>query len=140
MPLESEFYVLLGGLSELASILCNFESLQSTWDEAVRATHDTETKARIQGVAIQMKTFNYVFGNMLGELILRHSDNLSSTLQHKSLSAAEGQQVAHMTVQTFKSIRDDNSYDLFWKRVDLKVKRLILMSHSYRDNVKRPKI
>ena len=29
-----------------------------------------------------------------------------------------------MTVQTFKSICDDNSYDLFWKRVDLKVKAL----------------
>ena len=98
--------------------------MQSTWDEAIRVAHDTETKARIQGVAIQMKMFNYIFGSMLGELILRHSDNLSSTLQHKWLSAAEGQQVAHMTVQTFKSIRNDSSYDLFWKRVDIKVKEL----------------
>ena len=71
--------------------------MQSTWDEAI---------------------------SMLGELILRHSDNLSSTLQHKCLSAAEGQQVAHMTVQTFKSICNDSSYDLFWKRVDIKVKEL----------------
>ena len=70
------------------------------WDEAVGITHDTETKARIQGVAIQVKIFNYAFGNMLGKLILRHSNNLSSTLQHKSLSAGEGQQVAHITVQT----------------------------------------
>ena len=109
--------------NSLASILC-IETFQSTWDEAIRVAHDTETKARIQGVAIQMKTFHYIFGSMLGELILRHSDNLSSTLQHKCLSAAEGQQVAHMTVQTFKSIRNDSSYDLFWKRVDIKVKEL----------------
>ena len=61
---------------------------------------------------------------MLGELILRHSDNLSSTLQHKSISAAEGQRVASMTIQTFRSIRNDESYDMFWKRVDLKVKSL----------------
>jgi len=71
-----------------------------------------------------MKTFNYIFGNMLGELILRHSDNLSSTPQHKPISAAEGQQVASMTVETFRSIRNDASYDLFWKRVDIKVKSL----------------
>ena len=29
-----------------------------------------------------------------------------------------------MTVQTFKSICNDSSYDLFWKRVDIKVKEL----------------
>ena len=38
--------------NSLASILCNFETFQSTWDEAIRVAHDTETKARIQGVAI----------------------------------------------------------------------------------------
>ena len=49
---------------------------------------DTETKARIRGVSAVMNTFDFVFGCMLGEkMILKHSDNLSSTLQHKSLSA-----------------------------------------------------
>ena len=38
--------------NSLASILCNFETFQSTWDEAIRVAHDTETKARIQGMAI----------------------------------------------------------------------------------------
>ena len=37
---------------------------------------------------------------MLGELILKHADNLSSMLQYKHISAAEGQQIALMTVQT----------------------------------------
>ncbi len=54
-----------------------------------------------------MKTFNFVFGVMLGELILRHVDNLSSTLQKKSMSEAA------MTVQTLNSIRNDTSFDLF---------------------------
>lgn len=69
--------------NSLASFICNFESLQSTWNEAVTIAHGTEIKARIQEVAFQIpvKSFNYIFGNMLGELILRHSDNLSSTLQ-----------------------------------------------------------
>lgn len=110
--------------NSLDSVLSNYESLLQTWEEAVTIVRDTETKARIQGVEAQMKTFEYVFGCMLGELILRHSDNLSSTLQHKSISAAEGQRVASMTIQTFRSIRNDESYDLFWKRVDLKVKSL----------------
>ena len=51
-------------------------------------------------------------------MILRHADNLSSTLQHKSMSAAEGQQVALMTVQTINSIRTEESFDLFWLKVN----------------------
>ncbi len=65
-----------------------------------------------------MKTFNFVFGEMLGELILRHADNLSSTLQKKSMSAAEDQLIASMTVQTLNSIRNDTSFDLFWTKVN----------------------
>ena len=40
-----------------------------------------------------MSTFEYLFGVMLGELILKHSDNLSKTLQDPSLSASEGQEI-----------------------------------------------
>ena len=65
----------------------------------------------------QMTMFNYFYGCLLGELILRHTDNLSRTLQNKSMSAAEGQQVAQMTTQTFKSLHSDESFDLFWEKV-----------------------
>ena len=54
---------------------------------------------------------------MLGELILKHVDYLSSTLQHKHIAAAEGQQITLMTVQTIKSVRTDNMFDLFWAKV-----------------------
>ena len=74
-------------------------------------------KARILGVASQMKTFSYLFGISLGDLILRHSDNLSRTLQKVGISAAQGQEVTAMTVQTLKSLRSDNNYKLFWKKV-----------------------
>ena len=59
----------------------------------------------------QMKTFNYLYGAILGETILRHTDNLSSTLQHKTLSAAEGQQVAMMTIATLSSLRSEKIDD-----------------------------
>ena len=108
----------------LSSIINNFEALQSTWEEAVDVVQDTETKSRIRGVAVQIETFDYFFGNLLGTLILKHADNLSSTLQHECMSAAEGQQVAKMTVATLKSIRNDESYDNFWKSITEKAKHL----------------
>ena len=80
------------------SILANYNVLQRTWEESLQAVKDTETKAKIQGVAAQMTTFNFFFGSMLAELVLKHTDNLSRTLQHVSMSAAKGQQIAAMTV------------------------------------------
>ena len=108
----------------LASIISNFACLQGTWEEAVEVVRDTETKARIRGVSAVMNTFDFLFGCMLGEMILKHPDNLSSTLQNKSLSAAEGQCIAQMTIGTLKSVRSDNSFDLFWQKVNSKASEL----------------
>jgi hypothetical protein len=55
---------------------------------------------------------------MLGELVLGHADNLSSTLQHQSMSAAAGQEIAQMTVKTIESLRTDGMFDLFWEKVN----------------------
>ena len=101
----------------LASILSNYEVLLDTWDDAVDVVTDTESKARINGVAAQMKTYDFVFGATLGEMILRHSDNLSQCLQKKTISAAEGQHVAKMVINTLQSVRTEESYDLFWQKL-----------------------
>ena len=61
----------------LNSIIENYEVLESTWDEALDIAHDTETKARIRGVAAQKRTFPFFFGCMVAELVLKHTDNLS---------------------------------------------------------------
>ena len=61
----------------LASIVDNYNVLQSTWEEVVEIARDTETKARIIGVAAQMKTFGFLFGTILSEMLLRHTDNLN---------------------------------------------------------------
>ncbi len=106
------------------SIMSNFETLQLTWKKAVSIVRDTETKARIHGVSVMMSTFNYLFGNMLGEMLLKHADNLSSTLQLKVFSAAEGQTVAKMTVETIKLLRNDESFDLFWLKVNQRANNL----------------
>ncbi len=70
-------------------------------------------KARITGVAAVMASFEYFFAISLAELLLRHSDNLSKTLQSSSVSAAEGQKIAEMTVVTLESIRCDEHFCLF---------------------------
>ena len=108
----------------LSAIISNYSILQSTWDNALHVARDTESKARIHGVSSQMTTFDYYFGTLLGELVLRHSDNLSRTLQHKSISAAEGQHVAAMVVNTIESMRTEESYQLFWDKVLLSIESL----------------
>ena len=59
---------------------------------------------------------------MLGEKILRLTDNLSRTLQQKDLSAAEGNHAAHLTCDTLTSLRKDTEFVIFWKEVMQKQK------------------
>ena len=66
-----------------------------------------------------MNTFDYFFGTSLGVLLLKHSDNLSKTLQHTFMSATEGQ-----SVSTLKLIRSDEQFEAFWALVTLKAKGL----------------
>ena len=81
-------------------------------------------RAQIIGVNHQMTTFEYYFGVKLGSLLLKHSDNLSKTLQKTKLSAAEGQSVASLTVKTLEKMRTDDSYHLFWERCNKEAKDL----------------
>ena len=101
----------------ISSISSSYDTLQSTWEEAVIVSQGSETKARIQVLSSKLTKFNYFYGCLLGELILRHTDNLSRTIHNKSMLEAEGQQVAQMTTHTFKSLRNDESLDLFWEKV-----------------------
>ena len=101
----------------LGSVIANYAVLQETFEESIDTVTDTEVKSRLIGVSAQMKTFNFFFGTLLGELVLKHSDNLSRTLQHDDISAAEGQEVAALTISTLQSIRSDSMFDLFWEKV-----------------------
>ena len=94
----------------MKSIICNYEVLNELWETACSIVRDTETIARIRGVAAQMSTFSFYFGLVLGEMLLRHSDNLNKTLQHEKMLAAEGQMIASMTNATLASLRNDVSF------------------------------
>lgn len=56
--------------SSLKSVITNYTS------------SDSDTRARLIGVESMMTLFNYFFGIVLGERILKHTDNLSRTLQN----------------------------------------------------------
>ncbi len=64
-----------------------------------------------------MNSFDFLYGVSLGALILAHSDNLSKTLQHKSMSAAEGQQIAQLSLDVLKRMRQAEQFKLFYQRV-----------------------
>ena len=55
----------------LQSILNNYAVLQELWIESLDQVKYSEMKAHILGVASQMKTFSYLFGIVLGDLVLR---------------------------------------------------------------------
>ncbi len=89
-----------------------------TWDVAMDETLDTEMKARIRGVSAQMEKFNFFFGIELGRNFFNMVDNLSRSLQSKTISACEGQNLVNITLGTLQKIRDEDSFNLFWKYLE----------------------
>ena len=65
-----------------------------------------------------MQSFKFLFGLLLSEVILRHTDKLSRTLQQPKLSSVEGHGVAMLTVKTLENLRTDDNYELFWQKVE----------------------
>ena len=53
----------------------------------------------MNGVASQMKSFDYFFGACLLHLLFQHTDHLSKTLPYTKISVTEGQVIAGMTMQ-----------------------------------------
>ena len=52
--------------------------------------------------------FPVFFSCLLGKAILKQTDNLSKTLQNPSISATQGQEIAHLVIETLpKDICND---------------------------------
>ena len=61
--------------------------------------------------------FDFLFAVVLGELLLRHSHNLSKSLQHLSMYAAEGQELARLTVEVSKSLCNPENFESFFEGI-----------------------
>ena len=99
------------------AIIENLDELQRLWEWAIENTSDTSMKARIRGISSYSKTFSYCFGIHLATTILNNSDNLYKTLQATQLSSIDAQRITRNTVSTLESIRSDQNFNLFYKKV-----------------------
>ena len=100
----------------MKSILDNWVALQQVWDESLDGNLEPETKNRIFGVKSQMTTFDYFYGVTILQLVLRHSDNLSKTLQKSSLTSCQGKEIADLTLQTIISLRSESEFELLGRK------------------------
>ena len=67
-----------------------------------------------------MTEFRFFFGKNLAYRIYSITDNLSKALQREKISSIEGRETARKTVETFKSMRNIDSADGFFKTVKQK--------------------
>ena len=65
---------------------------------------DTEMKG---GAQVYMRTFKFVYGCCLSEVLLRQTGNLSRALKGLSIPAAEGSTLAQIVVDTLLKDTDD---------------------------------
>ena len=98
----------------IESIMEHYDTLSQLWDECLETRLDPNIKGRIIGVQTQMTTFDLLFGLQLSIKFLKITDNLSRTLQKQSMSAAEGQSVAELTIKTLKSRHTDGNFNAFF--------------------------
>ena len=90
----------------IKSILDNWVTLQQVWDESLDGNLEPEIKGRITGVKSQINAFNYFYGVIILQLVLRHSDTvLFKTLKKSSLTSCQGKEIADLTLQTINSLQ-----------------------------------
>ena len=81
----------------LTAFIDNYIGLMDLWDWSRQATSD---KARLQGVKAVTSTSQFLFNCSHGnKIILKQAYNLSKTLQNPSISAAQGQEIAHLVIE-----------------------------------------
>ena len=102
--------------NSLESIIVNYTALSQLWDECLEAPVrlETDVKARIIGVKAVMSEFKFLYGLKLADTIFKITDNLSKTLQKTSMSAAEAQHIASLTVATLQGMRSDDAAQSFF--------------------------
>ena len=93
------------------------------WDECLCESLEADVKARVSGCKSQMKSFKFFFGINLGFKVYSITDNLSKTIQGESMSAAESQEVAGLTIKTLESMRSESNADAFYETTKIKAER-----------------
>jgi len=70
----------------------------------------------MRGVSLEMRSFDFLFGMMLSEMILCPTNHLSRTLP-KRHALYKGQQIARLVVPILLTLRSDDFFELFWQKL-----------------------
>ena len=91
----------------------NYTVLQDLWDAVLEITLEPEVRSHIIGVKAQIESIHFSFGVCVG----KHVNNLSTTLESSTISSAEGQREAELTISTLGKMQDEEDYHLFWELI-----------------------
>ena len=100
--------------------MSNFGPLFGRWDICLGDKFDKETRSHKLGCKSQMTEFRFFFGINLAHRMYSITDDLSKALQSETISSIEGQETEIKTAETFKSMRNIDSADWFFKIVKQK--------------------
>ena len=102
--------------ASIQSILENYQFLIENLEEDLRVSKSmpTEMKSRINGIITIMKKFSTFFGFKLAHFLLQHTDNLAQKLQCPKLNAAQGFDMAMLTVRQKMTIKVFPNFLLVW--------------------------
>ena len=81
-------------------------------------------RSRIRGVSTHMTKFDFYFGCLLSEKILRYSDNVARALQASRLSASDGQKLATTTIKVLEDMRNKSTFEGFYTLVEKSAREL----------------
>lgn len=126
--------------ASLESIRVNYQTLKATWEKALTVVRESEVKARINRVAAVMNSFKFLFGLMLAERILKHTDNLSRTIQASPMPAVEARSLSQLCIAVFEKIRTEECFDQFWAFVELTHESLGVSEPILPRQRKRPRL
>ena len=110
------------------NIINNYKGLLELWEQSLEESLDFETRSRIKGCKAQMKLFKFYFGLSLSQRLYAITDNLSKTLQKEKMSALRGKELADLTVQTLKNIRNEHDFGLFYEKIKMSANKIDAIS------------
>ena len=95
-------------------IIDNYASFYKLWLSCLSQSLETDIKSRVIGCKSQIEKFEFYFALHLSHKLYALTDNLSKTLQSHKISALSGTRNAELTKKTFETMRNDESFVLFF--------------------------
>ena len=96
-------------------IIDKYASLYKLWLSCLSQSLKTDIKSRVIGSKSQIEQFEFYFALHLSHKLYALTDNFSKTLQWHKLSALSGTRNAELTKKTIETMRNDESFALFYE-------------------------